>query len=129
MNVPDDLLYTKEHEWVKIEKDLATIGVTDYAQGELGDIVYIELPKAGDQTTHLQPFGTIEAVKAVSELFAPLSGTVVEVNNRLADKPETVNQDPYGAGWMIKIKLPSATAAAGAGLLTAEEYRQVIASA
>ena len=126
MNVPKDLLYTKEHEWVKIEKDLATIGITDYAQGELGDIVFVELPKVGDQTIHMQPFGTIEAVKAVSELFAPLSGTVAEVNAGLADHPEAINQDPYGAGWMIKIKLPAAPAA-GSDLLSVEAYQALIA--
>jgi len=125
MNVPSDLRYTKEHEWVKIEKGVATIGITDYAQSELGDIVFVELPKAGDQTMQMQPFGTIEAVKAVSELFAPLSGTVVEWNTSLEDKPEAINQDPYGAGWMIKIKL-STPDNAQAELLSAEEYRTLI---
>ena len=123
MNVPNDLLYTKEHEWVKLEKDLATIGITDYAQGELGDIVFVELPKVGDPVTHMQAFGTIEAVKAVSELFAPLSGTVIEVNPGLADKPEMINQDPYGAGWMIKIKL---SAPAAPALLSAAQYQELI---
>lgn len=128
MNVPNDLLYTREHEWVKIEKDVATIGITDYAQGELGDIVYVELPSAGDLTTEMQPFGTIEAVKAVSELFAPLSGTVAEVNASLAGKPEVINQDPYGAGWMIKIKLPAGATAASVGLLSAHEYQALISA-
>lgn len=124
MNVPKDLLYTKEHEWVKIENNVATVGITDYAQGELGDIVFVELPKPGDATTAMQPFGTIEAVKAVSELFAPLSGTVLEINAGLADKPEAINQDPYGAGWMIKIQLPAAMATTG--LLSAAEYESLI---
>ncbi|MGH7496077.1 MAG: glycine cleavage system protein GcvH [bacterium] len=126
MNVPSNLLYTKEHEWVKIEKDVATIGITDYAQGELGDIVFVELPKVGDPTTQMQPFGTIEAVKAVSELFAPLSGTVLEVNAGLADHAESINQDPYGAGWMIKIKLSAGVTAASAGLLSADQYQALI---
>jgi glycine cleavage system H protein len=126
MNVPGNLLYTNEHEWVKIEKDVATIGITDYAQGELGDIVFVELPTVGDQTIQMQPFGTIEAVKAVSELFAPLSGTVADINTALADHPETINQDPYGAGWMIKIKTSSDAKAASAALLSAEAYRALI---
>jgi glycine cleavage system H protein len=127
MNVPSNLLYTKEHEWVKIEKDIATIGITDYAQGELGDIVFVELPKVGDKTSYMQPFGTIEAVKAVSELFAPVAGVVTEVNTGLSDRPEAINQDPYGAGWMIKIKLPAGSAAS-TGLLSGDEYQALIAA-
>ncbi len=123
MNVPNGLQYTSEHEWVKLEGDLATIGITDYAQSQLGDIVFVDLPKVGDAVTQMQIFGTIEAVKTVSDLFAPVSGEVVEVNAALADKPEAINQDCYGAGWMIKVKLSGAAS----GLLTPEEYQQKIA--
>ena len=105
MQVPDDLMYTEEHEWVKVEDDTATIGITDYAQGELGDIVFIEMPSVGDEISQMDAFGTIEAVKAVSDLFAPVSGEIVEVNQLLEDDPETVNRDPYNDGWMVKIKL------------------------
>lgn len=123
MNVPNHLQYTSEHEWVKLDGDIATIGITDYAQGQLGDIVFVDLPKAGDAVTQMQIFGTIEAVKTVSDLFAPVSGGVTEVNSALADKPELINQDCYGAGWMIKVKLSSAAS----GLLAPEEYKQKIA--
>ena len=123
MNVPNNLQYTSEHEWVKLEGGVATIGITDYAQSQLGDIVFVDLPKAGDATTQGNNFGTIEAVKTVSDLFAPVSGTVVEVNAALADKPEAINQDCYGAGWMIKVKISGATS----GLLSPEEYQQKIA--
>lgn len=123
MSVPNNLLYTSEHEWVKMDGDLATIGITDYAQGQLGDIVFVELPKAGDAITQAQTFGTIEAVKAVSDLYAPVSGAVVEVNEKLADKPEAINSDCYGEGWMIKVKVAGATS----GLLSPEEYQQKIA--
>ena len=105
MSVPAELKYTQEHEWTKIEGDIATIGITDYAQGELGDIVYIELPAVGDSFNQGDSFGNIEAVKAVSDLYAPVSGEVVEVNEQLGDTPETINSDPYGAGWMVKVKL------------------------
>ena len=105
MNVPENLKYTKEHEWARIEGDIATIGITDYAQGELGDIVYLELPEVGSEVAKEESFGTVEAVKAVSDLYAPLSGEVVEVNDALQDAPETVNSDPYGEGWLIKIKI------------------------
>lgn len=123
MNVPSHLQYTSEHEWVKLEGDVATIGITDYAQGQLGDIVFVDLPKVGDTVTQMQIFGTIEAVKTVSDLFAPVNGTVLELNAALADKPEAINQDCYGAGWMIKVKLSGAAS----GLLSAEEYQQKIA--
>lgn len=105
MNVPADLKYTKEHEWARVEGDVVTVGITDYAQGELGDIVYVELPEVGAEVEKDASFGTIEAVKAVNDLYAPLSGIVVAVNEALEDAPDEVNQDPYGAGWMIKIKL------------------------
>ena len=111
MNVPEGLLFTKDHEWVKIENGIATVGITDFAQGELGDIVYIEIETLDENVAQEEVFGTVEAVKTVSDLFMPLSGTVSEFNTELEDAPEKVNEDPYGAGWMIKIKLddPSAT--------------------
>ena len=105
MNVPAELKYTKEHEWARIEGDIATIGITDYAQGELGDIVYLQLPEVGDTVTKDDSFGTIEAVKAFSDLYAPISGEVVAVNAVLQDTPETVNSNPYNEGWLIKIKI------------------------
>ncbi|RMG65973.1 MAG: glycine cleavage system protein GcvH [Calditrichaeota bacterium] len=105
MNLPEELYYTKDHEWARVEGDTATVGITDYAQSELGDIVYVELPEVGTTVKQGESFGTIEAVKAVSDLYAPLSGEVTEVNTNLEDSPELVNQDPYGAGWMIKIKI------------------------
>ena len=105
MGVPADLKYTKDHEWIKIEGDVATIGITDYAQGELGDIVYIEVDTEGDTLTKEETFGTVEAVKTVSDLFMPLSGEVIEVNGALEDAPETVNKDAFGDGWMVKIKM------------------------
>ncbi len=125
MNIPANLRYTPEHEWVRIDGETATIGVTDYAQGELGDIVFVELPTAGAKATQMQPFGTIEAVKTVSELFAPLSGTIIEVNAKLSDHAELINQDPYGEGWLIKIKLSNKDEVKK--LLTAEEYQKQIA--
>ena len=107
MDIPKELLYTEEHEWVLVDKDnqVVTVGITDYAQGELGDIVFIELPNADDEVKQMEPFGTIEAVKAVSDIFAPVSGTVVEVNELLQDQPELINQSPYDQGWMVKIEL------------------------
>ncbi len=104
MNIPKDLLYTKDHEWVKVEGDVATIGITDYAQEQLGDIVFIEIETEDETLEKEEVFGTIEAVKTVSDMFMPLPGTVIEVNPQLADNPELVNSDPYGEGWMIKIQ-------------------------
>ncbi|MFC1529846.1 glycine cleavage system protein GcvH [Gemmatimonadota bacterium] len=108
MNIPQDLVYSKEHEWCRVDGDVAVIGITDFAQGELGDVVFLELPEPGDTITAGDEFGTIEAVKAVAELFAPVSGEVVEVNAGVIDAPETVNEDAYGNGWMIKINLSDA---------------------
>ncbi len=125
MNVPKDLKYTDEHEWVAVDGDIATIGVTDYAQGELGDLVFVELPEVGDDVTMGESFGTVEAVKAVSDLFAPLSGSVVEVNEMLTDDPEIVNKDPYGDGWMIKIKMSDADELSN--LLDPNAYKDLIA--
>ena len=105
VNVPVDLKYTKEHEWVKVEGNIATVGITDWAQGELGDIVFVELPEADSTVTQMETFGTIEAVKAVSDLFAPVTGKVTEVNAALEDEPMLINRDPYGEGWMIKVEV------------------------
>ena len=123
--VPADLKYTKEHEWAKIDGDRARIGITAFAQEQLGDVVFVELPKVGSKVSSMKTFGVVESVKAVSDLFAPLSGEVVEVNAELPKKPETVNSDPYGAGWMIVIKM-SSPAEAGS-LLTAAQYEHLIA--
>jgi glycine cleavage system H protein len=105
LNFPDDLLYTKEHEWVRVDGDTVEIGITDYAQSELGDIVFVELPEEGADLKATEPFGTIEAVKAVSELFSPVDGTVSSVNSMIEEDAGVVNRDPYGEGWMIKAKL------------------------
>lgn len=124
MIIKDNLKYTKDHEWLEIQGEIGTIGVTDFAQGELGDVVFVELPAVGTAVKAGDPFGTIEAVKAVSELYAPVSGTVTEVNTRLADEANLVNQDCYGAGWMIKIKI--ANAAEANALLNSKDYSQLV---
>jgi len=103
-NVPNGLKYTKEHEWLKVDGNLATVGITDHAQHALGDIVFVELPKVGTTVTAMKPLGTVESVKAASDLFSPISGKVAEINTSLANAPETVNKDPYGKGWMVKIQ-------------------------
>jgi glycine cleavage system H protein len=121
---PSELKYTKEHEWVRVDGDTGTIGITDYAQDQLGDIVFVELPAVGAAISAAQKFGEIESVKAVSELFAPVSGEVTEANDSLADSPESVNDDPYGGGWMIKVRLSDA--AELDGLLSADEYETFI---
>ena len=108
MGVPADLKYTKDHEWIKIEGDIATIGITDFAQGELGDIVYVEVDTEGDTLAREETFGTVEAVKTVSDLFMPISGEVLEFNEALEDAPEMVNKDAYGDGWMVKVKITEA---------------------
>ncbi|PQB05144.1 glycine cleavage system protein GcvH [Aureitalea marina] len=105
MNIPSDLKYTKDHEWVRVEGDVATIGITDFAQGELGDIVYVEVETLDETLDKDEVFGTVEAVKTVSDLFLPLSGEIIEFNEALEDEPEMVNTDPYGAGWMIKVRI------------------------
>ena len=124
MNFPADLKYTKDHEWVKISGDTATVGITDFAQRELGDIVYVDVNTIGETLDKETVFGTVEAVKTVSDLFMPLSGEVLEVNKDIDSAPETVNTDPYGKGWMIKIKL-SNTSEAGE-LLSADDYKKLI---
>ena len=124
MNIPTDLKYTKEHEWIKIDGNLAAVGITDYAQGELGDIVFVELPSAGDDVKAGETFGTIEAVKAVSEIFSPLSGKVAEVNELLEDDPMVINNDPYGDGWMIKIEF--ADSGELESLISSDDYLELI---
>jgi glycine cleavage system H protein len=105
MKFPENLKYSEDHEWVKIDGNIATIGITEFAQSELGDVVFIELPEVDDEINEGEPFGTIEAVKTVSDMLSPLSGKVMEVNESLNDKPETINSDPYGKGWIVKIEL------------------------
>ena len=105
MNIPENLLYTKDHEWISIKNDIATVGITDYAQSELGDIIFIEFPSIDDMLTSGETFGTIEAVKTVADLFSPIKGRVVEINDKLEDNPELTNNDPYGDGWIIKVKI------------------------
>ena len=123
-NIPAELKYTKEHESIKLDGNTAIIGITDYAQGELGDIVFVELPAEGDELTIHTSFGTIEAVKAVSDMFAPISGKVVEVNAALEDDPMVINRDPYGEGWMLKIEMSSTDEAEQ--LLDSNGYDQVV---
>ncbi|HZF63464.1 MAG TPA: glycine cleavage system protein GcvH [Chitinophagaceae bacterium] len=125
MNFPDNLRYTKDHEWVRIEGDEAIVGITDFAQGELGDIVYVEIETVGKKLETGSVFGTVEAVKTVSDLFLPLSGTITEVNPKLNSEPELVNSDPYGEGWMIKLKLEDSAAAEQ--LMSAEAYQSLVA--
>ena len=124
MDIREDFLYTKEHEWISLEGDFATVGITDYAQSELGDIVFIELPEVGTEVRQGEPFGTIEAVKAVSDLFSPISGEVIEVNSSLEDEPEQINSDPYGNGWMIKMKTRDESEVEE--LLSAGQYKDLI---
>ena len=119
-NVPEDLHYSKDHEWVRVDGDQAIIGITDYAQDSLGDVVYVELPKAGDEFAANESFGSVESVKAVSEVFTPIAGAVVQINESLADEPEKVNSDPYGDGWMIRVKMSNSGEVDS--LLTAAEY-------
>ena len=123
-NTPEDLSYTKDHEWVRVKSDEATVGITDHAQNQLGDVVYVELPKVGDKFEASEPFGSVESVKAVSEIYMPLGGSVIEVNESLNDSPEQVNEDPYGDGWMIRIKIDNP--AQVDALLTSVEYEDYI---
>jgi glycine cleavage system H protein len=108
LTIPEELLYTREHEWVKKENGQVTIGITDFAQSQLGDIIFLELPEAGQKIVSGEPFGEIEAVKTVSELYAPINGTVIEINEDLDDNPDNINQDCYGSGWIIKVELDGA---------------------
>ena len=123
MNLPADLKYTKEHEWIKIDGDMATIGITDFAQGELGDIVYVDINTLNETLKKDEVFGTVEAVKTVSDLFMPVDGTIVEINPKLTDAPDSVNKDPYGNGWMVKVKIADASQLSV--LLTAEGYAAI----
>jgi glycine cleavage system H protein len=124
MSIPADLLYTNDHEWAKFDGDIVTIGITDFAQGELGDIIFIELPEVDSEVEKEEAFGTIEAVKTVTDLLSPVNGTVIEINEELEDAPESVNEDPYEKGWFIKVKVNDAEDKEG--LLSAEEYEAVI---
>lgn len=122
MNIPENLSYTEDHEWIRIEGDTAFVGITDFAQGELGDIVYVEVETIGDEIAAGEIFGTVEAVKTVSDLFMPVSGEVLEFNGQIESNPEVVNSDPYGDGWLIKLKITDK----GKKLLSAEEYKSLI---
>ncbi|HLT75135.1 MAG TPA: glycine cleavage system protein GcvH [Ohtaekwangia sp.] len=122
MNIPEGLKYTKDHEWVKIEGTTATVGITDFAQSELGDIVYVDITTVGQDIAEHEIFGTVEAVKTVSDLYMPVAGKVLEVNPALDKNPEKVNEDPYGDGWMIKVEISGDSS----GLLTAEQYKELI---
>lgn len=126
MTFPENLRYTKDHEWVSLEGDVATIGITEFAQGELGDIVYVEIETKGEHLAAEDVFGTVEAVKTVSDLYLPVTGTVTEINENLNNKPELVNEDPYGGGWMIKVKVDNP--ADVENLLTAEAYAALTGS-
>jgi len=123
MNIPENLKYTKDHEWISIKGDVATVGITDFAQGELGDIVYVEIEKIGENFSKEEVFGTVEAVKTVSDLFMPLTGEIIDINEELNEKPELVNEDPYGQGWMIKIKVNSSEIS---DLLNSEQYKKLV---
>ncbi len=121
MSVPGDLQYTKSHEWVRVEDGVATVGITDHAQDELGDVVFVELPEKGTSFSAGDSFGTVESVKAVSDLYAPVGGEVVEVNETLNDSPELINEEPYGGGWMIRLRISES-----GDLLSAEEYEKLV---
>jgi glycine cleavage system H protein len=122
---PPELLYTKEHEWIRVDEEIGTIGITDHAQNELGDIVFVELPKRGDHVTAHESFGTVESVKAVSEVYSPVTGEVTSVNSRLANAPELVNQDPHGEAWFIKVQLADRSQIDG--LMTSDQYEAYLA--
>ena len=124
MSLPADLKYTKEHEWTRIDGNIATVGVTEFAQSELGDIAWLEMPEVGDETKIGETFGTIEAVKTVEDLYAPISGRIIEINSELLDSPELVNDDPYGRGWIVKLEISDE--AEIAKLLSAEDYAGLI---
>jgi len=124
MNIPANLKYTKDHEWIELNGNTATVGITDFAQGELGDIVYVDISSVGKSIAQHEVFGTVEAVKTVSDLFMPVSGKVLEFNSGLEAAPETVNSDPYGKGWMVKVELSNASEVEG--LLSADQYKELI---
>ncbi|PLX03047.1 MAG: glycine cleavage system protein H [Marinilabiliales bacterium] len=124
MNIPENLFYTKDHEWLKLDGDIATVGITDFAQKELGDIVFVDVDTVDEELDAEEAFGTIEAVKTVSDMFMPVSGTVVELNEELDDQPELINKDPYGKGWIIKIKLADTSEVEN--MLKADQYKELI---
>lgn len=124
VQIRDDLKYTKEHEWVKLEGDVTTVGITDYAQRELGDVVFVELPEVGTQVEQMKPFGVIEAVKAVSDLFSPVTGEITETNSKLQSQSNLINSDPYGEGWMIKVKIKDPKELDA--LLSPADYRKLV---
>ncbi len=126
MNIPDNLRYSKDHEWIAVDGDVATIGITDHAQHSLGDVVYIDMPRAGDKFDTHEAFGSVESVKAVSELFTPVGGEIAEVNDGLNDTPEAVNNDPYVAGWMVKVKM--ANPGEADAMMSAAEYEEYLAA-
>jgi glycine cleavage system H protein len=125
-NIPENLRYSKDHEWVEVDGDVAIIGITDYAQHSLGDVVYIDMPRVGDKLGPHEAFGSVESVKAVSEIFTPVAGEIVEVNDPLNDSPEDVNKDPYKAGWMVKVKMNNPGDADA--MLSAEEYEEFLSA-
>lgn len=124
MEFPETLKYSKEHEWVRVEGHIATVGITEYAQQELGDVVYVDLPEAGEKIVKDDPFGAVESVKAVSDIYAPVSGTVLEINDALPDSPETINEDPYGDGWLIKVEMTELDELKE--LMNADEYAEYV---
>jgi len=123
-NIPEDLRYSKDHEWIRVEGDVATVGITDYAQHALGDVVYVDMPRVGDKFGTHESFGSVESVKAVSEIFLPVGGEVTDVNNGVNDTPEAVNNDPYNAGWMVKVKMENPGEADA--LMSAVEYEEYL---
>jgi len=123
-NIPEDLRYSKDHEWIRVEGDIATIGITDYAQHSLGDVVYVDMPRVGDKFGTHEAFGSVESVKAVSEIFTPVGGEVTDVNNAVNDTPESVNNDPYGSGWMVKVKMDNPGEADA--MMSAVEYEEYL---
>lgn len=125
-NIPENLRYSKDHEWVLVDGEIATIGITDYAQNSLGDVVYVDMPRVGDSFETHEAFGSVESVKAVSEIFTPLAGEIAELNTGLNDTPEAVNSDPYGSGWMIKLKMRNSGEADA--MLSAEEYEEYLST-
>ena len=125
MNFPDDLKYSDDHEWVRVEGDVATIGITDFAQSELGDVVFVEIETEGEELSKGDTFGTVEAVKTVSDLFMPISGEVIEVNSAIEDAPESVNEEPYGSGWMIKVKISDSSELDA--LMSQSDYQGMVA--
>ena len=124
MNVPKDLFYTKEHEWISVKDDTGVVGITDHAQKELGDVVYVDLPETGSRFEAGEAFGSVESVKAVSEVYSPVTGRILEVNSSLSDAPETINQDPYVKGWMVKVKLEDSTELHN--LMSADDYKRYL---